>query len=73
MNDQWPEIGDSQTAFPQAAGELRLKACPQRKNAAPRPTRSESQSAGEDTQLLSRPRIREASRACGSRKTIQSP
>jgi hypothetical protein len=43
-----------QTAFLQAGGELCLKARPQRKNAVARPTRSELQSAGQDSQPISR-------------------
>ena len=73
MNDRWREVGDRQTAFLQAQGELCLKARPQRKNAAARPTRSESQSTGEDSQTLSRLPAREARRPSGSPKTIQSP
>ena len=73
MSDRRREVGDPQTAFIQAQGELCLKARPQRKNAITRPTRSESQSAGEGTQPLSRRPMHEARRASGSPKTIQSP
>jgi hypothetical protein len=62
-----------QTALIQAPGELCLKARPQRKNAAARPTRSESQSAGEDIQPLSRHPLREARHTPDIPKTIQSP
>jgi hypothetical protein len=61
------------TAFLRAEGDLCLRARRQRKNAPTRPTRSESQSTNEDTRPLSRPPVREACRASGSPKTIQSP
>jgi hypothetical protein len=73
MSDRWREVRDPQTAFIQAEGKLRLKACPQRKNAPATATRSESQSAGEGTQPISRPPTREAHHTSGSPKTIQSP
>jgi len=73
MNDRWREIGNPQTAFIQAEGELRPKASSQPQNAPAMPARSESQSTNEDIQPLSRPSMGQARHASGRPKNIQSP
>jgi hypothetical protein len=72
MIDRWRTV-DPQTALIQVEGELHLKPRPHRKNVTTRPTQSKSQSSGEDTQPLSRRPMREARRASGNPKIIQSP
>ena len=62
-----------QTAFLQAEGELCLKARPQRKNAAARPTQLELQNTGGDTGPSSGPPTSRTCHASDSPKTIQSP
>jgi hypothetical protein len=73
MNDRWRDVGDPQTAFMEAKGELRLKARLQPQNVPPKPARSNSPSTIEDTQPQSCPHGREGGQASASPKTIQSP